>query len=158
MKYNKKNELIESTIINDNKREIKRIVIEKYNVNKKPILTAIYNNKNELKGKESFEYAENGIVTGLKIYNKDGILTLSEKSDAYGRLIERDYVSNGKKVWDSQLSYDKQGFLGKYTNKLNDKQYTYKYTNIDDNGNWLTSVVYNNNTPKFIIERSISYY
>lgn len=85
-----------------------------------------------------FKYDENGNKIQEHMYNPEDRLIVRwlSKYDGENRLIEENY-------------YYSDGSLNSKEN------YEYEY---DSHGNWIKQIVYENDNPKFIIERTISYY
>ncbi|GGH10119.1 hypothetical protein [Mucilaginibacter phyllosphaerae] len=94
-----------------------------------------YDANGKFTGKEKFSYA-NDLVSQLQVYKANGELNFK-----YGLT----YDDNGNTLTEKQIS-------GEYP-----FSHTFKYSNIDENGNWLKCISYTNGKPETYTERIIKY-
>jgi hypothetical protein len=120
-----------------------------------------YNN-GKFSGRNKFSYNEKGLIKEINNYDASGKLGYKEKftqneDGLANRIVE--YDSTGKEDYIQTLTYDdnKQIISNKITGKYGSTT-AYKYSRIDNQGNWLTQIEYRNGKLYQITERKIQYY
>jgi len=97
-----------------------------------------YKPNGELKGKSTSVYDENNYRTEVNMFKPDG---------SHARKSTITYNENGDVV--DRSDYDHEGNIR--------RKETYKYE-YDSNKNWTNQIVYDGDSPQFIVGREIEYY
>jgi hypothetical protein len=164
--------VIEETIFKYNDKGLQ--VAAQHPPNPKPYITDLYDNKGQLKTIYLLD-DQRGVVLKISKFIRYN-LSLSEYDDYLpnGNLENKTiYKSNGDSVTQVK-KYDAKGKLNEQNKfafaadgKLATREYmhngetlktTFKYSNIDSEGNYLTTISYSNGKPYRIEERTLVYY
>lgn len=103
----------------------------------------------------------NNLLTKYVSKDKDGNVTYMQTNvwSNAGQLLQQ-YVESGNDVFFDSYEYNTDGFLVKYSSRLNakeEKEHTFKYLSYDYKGNWTKRIIYIQDQI-FIEERIITYY
>ncbi|MFN8394961.1 MAG: hypothetical protein U0176_09965 [Bacteroidia bacterium] len=120
-------------------------------------------NRGNLKWNYRHKFDEVGNRIESIKYNHDESILEKEisKFDSDGHKIEESfYKADGSIKWKNKLKYDSYGnktelLIESENGSQTIRQFEYS---IDDHGNWVRSVVFENDIPKFILEREIEYF
>ncbi len=123
-----------------------------------------YYSDGNMASKTTYKYDEKGNITEENLYNSDGHQTgkWSFKYDKKRNMIEQNSLySDGSLLTKWTYKYDERNNMieenSYYSNGSLLQKLTYKYI-FDNIGNWIEKTEYENDTPKYIIEREIEYH
>ncbi|MBE0662827.1 MAG: hypothetical protein IH597_10180 [Bacteroidales bacterium] len=156
--YNESGKLIEELWL-DSTKNITSMFELKYDIRGNIIEKIWYGHDSNLVSKWTYTYDDTGILIEENQFGPNGKRYNIKTYDQNGNKIEESsYAPNGSLRSKVSYIYDQNG------NKIEESSYApngiisaYKYE-LDQNGNWYRQIKYENEMPKYIVDRVIEYY
>ena len=123
----------------------------------------VFNSANKVEGKTTFIYNDKGQKTDEILYDHEGQINRYEYSyKEKGKLaVLLQYSKPGKLETRTVYTYNENGYVTEEAhynaNGTLEHKHVFRYT-IDDQGNWKSMIVMENDKAKMVVERQIQYY